>query len=786
MRFLLLLISFLFSLGLAVERAPAAHTPKEVERLWLAAERGEGAFIGLRRGWSYVYEDSDEGDEVGPLSTPPGEVPPADSSRWQPWDWHQPAANSAGAGRLWLSRVLPEMAQPDKSLLIANLQCDALAVFLDGRQLYASGSFQPGFSVRRPANRLHWVPLPSDAGGKLLQLLLHSNRPELLPPAEPILLYAPQSSLTEALLADAWYRQAFGSLFLFVGIYALVAHLVRRRYGLSFSPWFGFLAISLGLSQLFAGNLLFLSHDGAEWYYHAGLLAVLLFPIGLWRFVEISLGAGWGKLIRRCWQLQIVVVLVLWVPDVVGWTPFGTAGQLLGNGALALQLLVGVGEGWRHLRKRQTSLTALGVLIFSLAGLVDIAVAFLPFTLETELYPWGALALIVALAVGQERAAGEAQIQLRRQADALQRQQQYLEELVEERTAELRLATRAAEEASQAKSQFLANMSHDLRTPLNAILGYAQLFERDRRLNGTHREGAGIIRQSGEHLLLLINDILDISRIEAGKLTVQSAAVELPALIGGVVEMVRPRAREGQLHFHCQVDDDLPRVVLSDEKRLRQLLLNLLGNAVRYTDKGEVRLVVGCREGKLLFQVIDSGIGIASEHLEAIFAPFQQVSSQAGSEGAGLGLAICRTIARQMGGDVLVQSSPGQGSTFSLELPCVLPEKPSTAFQSRAEAAQPPVAVGEAEHPAEEWGGVAAPLPQPLPEAYGPLCLAAGIGDIETIVQEIVLLRTRLPEHDAFLDCLSRLAAEFDIPALQRLLPADGRQPDGQEIKGDG
>jgi signal transduction histidine kinase len=306
------------------------------------------------------------------------------------------------------------------------------------------------------------------------------------------------------------------------------------------------------------------------------------------------------------------------------------------------------------------------------------------------------------------------------------------------------------------KSQFLANMSHELRTPLNSILGYAQLFERDGDLPGNLQERGGNIRRSGEYLLMLINDILDISKIEAGKVEIQTGQVQLPELINGVVEMIRPRAEAGHLLFTYQASPTLPEVVITDEKRLRQLLLNLLGNAVKFTDRGEVRLTADRQADRLVFGVSDSGIGIAAEDLDTIFEPFQQLVGPAQNEGAGLGLAISRTIARRMGGDVSVRSTPGQGSLFRLELPLVaadsstLPQRTATAETHQA-LPRPPV-------------------PEPLPAEYDRLCAAARIGDIEQIFKESERLKERLPEHREFLEQLSRLAARFDIPALQRLL----------------
>ncbi|MGX7000184.1 ATP-binding protein [Caballeronia sp. KNU42] len=254
----------------------------------------------------------------------------------------------------------------------------------------------------------------------------------------------------------------------------------------------------------------------------------------------------------------------------------------------------------------------------------------------------------------------------------------------EREAAEGREARRTAEAANRAKSEFLANMSHELRTPLNGILGYAQVLGRDRTLSERQRDGLGVIQRSGEHLLALINDILDIAKIEAGKMPFDIVAVSLPGLLGDVEEIIRVKAEQKQLVFVCDAARDMPNAVRADERRLRQVLLNLLANAVKFTDSGTVSLrVAPLPDGRIRFTVEDTGIGIGDMQHELIFEPFEQTGAeQRHRGGAGLGLGISRQLMRSMGSDILVESRKGEGSTFWFDLEAV--PVPSVSQESHA------------------------------------------------------------------------------------------------------
>jgi signal transduction histidine kinase len=283
------------------------------------------------------------------------------------------------------------------------------------------------------------------------------------------------------------------------------------------------------------------------------------------------------------------------------------------------------------------------------------------------------LARSLRYAVERQRARSE----LTRSEATLRESRGRLEMLVDERTAELVRVNEELEAATQAKSRFLANMSHELRTPLNSILGFTGVILQG--LSGDitqeQRDQLEMVRKSGLRLLALINDVLDISRIEAGRTVLECDDLDVAPLLGSCVETVTPLAAEKGLHLRVV----LPEVRLhmySDETKIHQVVLNLLANAVKFTDAGSVTLEARtCPCDMVEFRVTDTGIGIPPEDLERVFGEFAQVPSEGvQAEGSGLGLAISRRLAAVLGGDVVATSEPGVGSTFILRVPRRCPE----------------------------------------------------------------------------------------------------------------
>lgn len=457
---------------------------------------------------------------------------------------------------------------------------------------------------------------------------------------------------------------------LIVGFYHL--HLYSRRRQLKEYLWLGLLSMSAAV------NIVCLSYwtDYQLTQYSAyviGISTVHFNCIAWFEFIWLIFGWKPGRWLRAYEVLQtVLIVLTLTIPRVTV-VDLGLWPVIATTPVLVLWMGVIPWQAWRGNRDARTICWGLSVL--AAARLYQVLAVFNLFE-QYNFVHWGFAALILSMAVSLSNRFSRVYTEI----DELN---QDLENKVAERTNDLKetvgklqtseqqalKAREEAIEANQAKSLFLANMSHELRTPLNAILGFVQLMKRNRRLDDESRENLDIISRSGEHLLSLINDVLSISKIEAGHASLRSDAFDLQRMLASIEKTFHLRAEHKGLEFVFDADASIERFVVGDELKLRQILINLLGNAIKFTHQGRITLKVRWNDGRARFEVEDTGVGIDPDERDRLFEPFTQTQSgKTSREGTGLGLAISRNFARLMHGDITVASAPNRGSTFVVDV----------------------------------------------------------------------------------------------------------------------
>ena len=380
----------------------------------------------------------------------------------------------------------------------------------------------------------------------------------------------------------------------------------------------------------------------------------------------------------------------------------------------------------------------------------------------------GAFAVVAILSV----LAGFLVFRLSRTASRARRRDRIIQARLADAKKQAEVQARRAEEASKAKSDFLAMMSHEIRTPMNAVLGFAnQLLETP--LNAEQREFAETVQRSGDALLTIINDVLDYSKIEAGRMTVESIDFDLYSVCGEVRQILRSAIEERGLNVILSYDAALPRRIKGDPVRIRQVVLNLAGNAIKFTERGAVRIEVSALGAdQVKISVVDSGIGISEEQLNRMFRRFTQADSSTTRRygGTGLGLAISKTLVELMGGAIGVHSEPGTGSTFWFTLPLIAAEAIS---ETGAQGAVPSMASAPASTSAPSKTPVAVPV---LMEAVGespaaPPAAGASFSRSRCFSSRITSSISRLPST-----CWPSLGIKVDVARHGRELARPAQQ----------
>ncbi|MEA2604027.1 MAG: hypothetical protein QOF89_5019 [Acidobacteriota bacterium] len=607
-------------------------------------------------------------------------------------------------GEVWFRRAEPLDAAAQ--LAAARGQLGILlgsSTLYGAYQVYAGGRLagsSRGWGLKLPFTRIEAFPIPREAVGSdgRLALALRVRRvawasdgePQAAPVGSDLVLGDYQALRDRAALA--WDRSLMTELpllllallFLAAAPYHVVLYARRRReIG---HLWFGLLALGFAVNTFASSYWIYQLTDRfdlavrlSDLTGHAAAMLAIQF---LWTFFARPIPRP-----LRAYQLShgaLALFVGLWPDTRLVIASEGIRSLWLLPLLVAAVVLI-ARESWRG--SAEARILALSGLILVAAVVLDLAGHDLPLPWQSpvSLSPFGFAAVLAAMSYSLSR-------RFQRVHEALDRMHVTLEEQVRERTAALQTAREEALAASRVKSEFLANMSHEIRTPMSGVIGMTSLLL-DTPLTATQKDHVETIRASGEALLVLINDILDLSKMESGKVKIERVPFDLAAVIEESLEMVAPLAARQGLALHPTIAPGTPEGLVGDLARTRQILVNLLGNAVKFTPQGEVRVALssrplddGLNNGRceVLFAVTDTGIGIPHQELDRLFVDFHQLDGSLTRKhgGTGLGLAISKRLTELMGGRIWAESTVGQGSTFCFTLvgeTAARPPRPSPA-----------------------------------------------------------------------------------------------------------
>lgn len=686
-----------------------------------------------------------------------GQAPPT-SGAWKPAP--KLGFTTAQMGKeLWLRTRLPYHQLRDPTLFIRRLNQN-FEVFLGPQSIYRFGDLK-----KQPAHFegyiWHMIRLPGDNALSELRIHLHSEH-RFIGILDEV-SFGSRGQIIQQMVIEHLGSFMLAVFYSLLGIALLCLSLFFPERFLAFS--LGLFTLCLGLYTLCESDLTGL------WLYqpwiltHLSLFSLYLMPGWAYLFMQgLSNIQPLHRSLRILTLLQLGYAGISLLLVMMGWPLMQTVlpFQLLSLSTL-VYLALRIVYNWKQL-DQEAHLISTGMLVFIGVAAYDLLVSIRVLPASVSLYPWGSLMFVTALLLlllhrywqryrEQLRVAAELQVSLSTQD-------------------ELRRAKEASEEANQLKSQFLANLSHEIRTPLNAVLGFAECLEEELS-EPQQRSYLQGIRSGGKSLLALLNDLLDLSKIEAGQMYLDLQPTDIRLVAQEIGQIFSLPLQQKGLQWQLEIAPEVPALLLLDELRIKQILLNLVGNAVKFTEQGEIRLRLGFTEDppRLILSVTDTGIGIPKEAQELIFEPFRQQDGQSTRKygGTGLGLAICRRLTTLMNGQIQVQSTPGKGSCFSVQVQtAVLDTKNRAVLSSEAKSSSPldPPTLFTLD-PA---------LRMLLQEKLEPLCQELqrkrNLSRMRTLARLCQKMghEHALPDLTAQGEALEQALQHFDIPQIQNLL----------------